>query len=129
MEHDTIARNLSAILNAEKVGKSTIMITPTSKLMISILELMKEHRYIGDFEKIENGKGGIIKVNLLGAINNCGVIKPRFSVKVNEYIKFEKRYLPARNVGLLIVSTSKGIMTNTKSKSLNLGGKLIAYAY
>ena len=70
-----------------------------------------------------------MKINLIGSINKCGVVKPRFSVKKNDFEKYEKRYLPAQNFGILIVSTSQGIMTNYEAKEKNLGGKLLAYVY
>ncbi|MDZ4226799.1 MAG: 30S ribosomal protein S8, partial [Candidatus Pacearchaeota archaeon] len=59
----------------------------------------------------------------------CGVVKPRFPVKLDEFEKFEKRYLPAKNFGIIIVSTSNGIMTHIEAKEKKLGGRLIAYIY
>ena len=58
-----------------------------------------------------------------------GAIKPRFAVKATEYEKFEKRYLPAKGFGILIVSTVKGLMTHYEAKQQGLGGRLIAYCY
>ena len=66
---------------------------------------------------------------MAGSINKCGVIKPRFSVKKNEYEKFEKRYLPAHGFGIIIVSTPKGLMMHDEAIEKGLGGKLIAYCY
>jgi len=65
----------------------------------------------------------------LGRINDCGVIKPRFPVKKNEFEKWEKRYLPSPDVGLLVISTSKGVMTHREAKELGIGGVLLAYVY
>jgi small subunit ribosomal protein S8 len=62
-------------------------------------------------------------------LNKCGVIKPRFKVRIGDYEKYEKRYLPAMDFGILIISTSKGIKTNTLAKKENLGGLLISYVY
>ena len=90
---------------------------------------MNEHRYIGTFEEIEDGKGGILKINLLGNINKCGVVKPRFSTKKNGFEKWEKRYLPAKDFGLLLVSTPKGVITHNEAKTQETGGKLLAYCY
>jgi small subunit ribosomal protein S8 len=66
---------------------------------------------------------------LIGNVNNAGVIKPRFSVTKDNYEKFEKRFLPARNIGVMVVSTSQGIMTHHESKKKNIGGRLIAFCY
>ena len=90
---------------------------------------MNENHYIGSFEVIEDGKGGILKINLLGNINKCGVIKPRFSTKNNTFEKWETRYLPAKDFGTIIVSTSKGIMPHYQAKEKKMGGKLLAYCY
>ena len=90
---------------------------------------MQDNQYIGSFEEIKDARGTYLKVNLLGKINNCGAIKPRFSVDLTTYEKFEKRYLPARNFGIMIISTPDGIMTHTESKNKKLGGRLISYVY
>ena len=57
-----------------------------------------------------------LKLNLLGNINKCGVIKPRYSVKNDEFEKFEERYLLARGMGILIVSTPEGIIVHHDAK-------------
>ena len=129
MMQDTIASALSNILNAEKIGRSFCIVKPFSKMLKELLTIMNEKGYLGSFELIDDGRGRMIKVNLIGKVNKCGVVKPRFSVKKDEYEKFEKRYLPAKGFGMLIVSTSKGIMTHTDAFEKKLGGKLIAYVY
>ena len=70
-----------------------------------------------------------LRNELKGNINKCGVIKPRHAVKKDEFEKFEKRYLPAKNFGILIVTTPKGIMTHYEAKELGIGGRLLAYMY
>jgi len=129
MMHDTLATALSNILNAEKVGKEFCIAMPFSKMLKEILTLMNNKGYIGAFEIVDDGRGKLVKISLIGKVNNCGAIKPRFSVKKGGFEKFEKRYLPAKNFGMLIVSTSKGIMTHTEAIEKKLGGKLIAYIY
>ena len=90
---------------------------------------MNQRNYIGSFEEVEDGKGGLLKINLLGNINKCGVVKPRFSTKYTTFEKWEKRYLPAKDFGVLVVSTPKGVMTNMQAKQERTGGKLLAYCY
>jgi len=126
---DILANALTQIKNAEKVAKASCVIKPVSNLLRDVLTLLKEEGYIGDFETIDDGKGGIINVNLLGRINECGAIRPRFSVSKNELEKFEKRYLPSKNYGIIIVSTNQGIITNEKAKKMNIGGTLLAFVY
>lgn len=70
-----------------------------------------------------------MKIQIIGTLNKCAVIKPRFSVKKDGYEKFEKRYLPAKDVGVIIVSTSQGMITHTEAKKKGLGGSLVAYFY
>ncbi|MCW1296300.1 MAG: 30S ribosomal protein S8 [Candidatus Parvarchaeota archaeon] len=129
MKTDTLADALTIIMNAEKTGKSECIIKPASKQIKEVLRIMKEHGYIGDYEFIENNRGGIFKVKLIARINKCCAIKPRFSYTIDEIEKFEKRYLPAKDFGIIIVSTNKGMMTHLEAKNKKLGGVLIAYVY
>ena len=85
MEHDLLARAVSAIKNAENRGKTTVELKPSSKLIQHVLTLLKKENYITDFKFIEDKRGGIIMVDLKGVINNIGVIKPRYSVKLAEF--------------------------------------------
>ena len=127
--NDTLANVMSHILIEDNKGKKEITVRPSSKLIINILKLLHENNYIGSFKEVKDLKGGYIIVNLLGNINKCGVIKPRYNVKSDNYEKFEKRYLPAYGFGFLIVSTNKGLMTGEDAIKNNMGGKLIAYVY
>ena len=126
---DIIAQALSQILNAEKRGKSSCVIKPVSKLLREVIGIMKDEGYVGEFEVIDDGKGGILNLNLTGELNGCGAIKPRFSPKVNEFEKFEKRYLPSKDFGTLILSTTKGVISLKKAKKEKIGGQLLAYVY
>ena len=129
MLNDPLANLFSMILNNELIGKGEITVKPISKLMKHILKLMKDHNFVGDFKETEDSKGNYLKLTLLGNINKCGVIKPRYNIKNADFEKFEKRFLPAKDVGILLVSTPKGLMTHTEAKSKKTGGKLIAYVY
>ena len=104
-------------------------VKPSSKLITKVLEIMNSGLYIGSCKVIEDGKGDVVEISLIGAINKCGSIKPRFSVKIGSYEKFERRFLPAKDFGMLIISTPKGIMTHTDAKARGIGGKLLAYCY
>ncbi|MEM1538508.1 MAG: 30S ribosomal protein S8 [Candidatus Nezhaarchaeales archaeon] len=126
---DTLSNALSTIMNNEAVGKSECLVTPASKLIAGVLKVMLKEGYIGNFELIDDGRQGKIRVQLLGRINKCGAVKPRFPVKLEEYDKYEKRYLPSYDMGLLIVSTPKGILSHKEAKALRSGGVLLAYVY
>jgi small subunit ribosomal protein S8 len=128
MRHDILADALAAIKNAERVGKKECVVS-ASNLVKGVLKILQAKGYIGPFEFIDDGKSGKFKIELKGKIIDCNAIKPRFSVKLDEFEKFEKRFLPARDVCLLVVSTPKGIVDHKKAKELKTGGKLLAYCY
>ena len=126
---DPVANGLTAIKNAEMVRKKEVVICPASKLLGAILKVMQKYGYIGEFEYVDDGRAGKFRVQLLGRINKCGAIKPRFPVRRDEFEEWEKRYLPARDVGILIVSTSEGVMSHHEAKRRGIGGRLVAYVY
>ena len=127
--NDPLSNTLSNMQNAEKIGKKLCYSKPVSIIITKVLDLIKANHYIGDYKIIHDNKGGIVEINLLGRINKCNVIKPRYSVKKDNYVKYEKRYLPASGFGILIVSTTKGIMTHEEAKAKKTGGRLLAYCY
>ncbi|MBI4139666.1 30S ribosomal protein S8 [Candidatus Woesearchaeota archaeon] len=129
MLNDPLAGILSKILNAEKTGKRECLYKPVSKLTVKVLDLLKGNGYIKECTTTTTTKGTSATVALSGNINKCGVVKPRFSVETKEIEKFEKRYLPAKGMGILIISTSKGLMSHNEAVQKNLGGRLIAYCY
>ena len=120
---------LVMIKNAEARGHREVIIWPSSKLVGNVLRVMQRYGYVGEIEFIEDGRGGKFKVQLLGKINDIGAIKPRFNAKASELRAWEEKYLPARNVGILILSTSKGVLSHLEARQLNVGGVLIAYVY
>ena len=126
--NDPLANVMSNILNSEIISKKFITIS-SSKLIKNVLTVMNDEGYIGSFEEIKSKKGNKVKINLLSRINKCGVIKPRLAIKKDDYEKFEKRFLPAKNFGVLLVSTTQGIITNEEGKEKGIGGKLIGYCY
>ena len=128
MQHDLVSDMASAITNAERVGKKFVIVK-ASNLIMNILRVMQRHDYIGDIEYIEDGRGGKIKIELLGKINKCGAIRPRFSVGKDEMEKYERRYLPAAGLGILILTTSQGVLSHEEAKKKGIGGKLLVYVY
>jgi small subunit ribosomal protein S8 len=129
MQHDPLNDALVSIKNAELSGKMKCTIYPASKLTGRVLNIMQKYGYISQFEFVENGRGGEFIVKLNGRLNSCGVVKPRFSVKKDEIEKFERRYLPGKNFGILVISSTKGVISNTEAKDMGIGGKLLAYVY
>mgnify|MGYP001584382591 FL=1 len=123
MSQDIVADALNEIRNAKRAHKAEVEIRRHSKLLISVLALAKLRGYIKDYKLSKS-----LKVEI-GKLNECKAIKPRFTVTVSEIEKYEKRYLPARGMGVLVMSTSKGIMTNETAREKEIGGSLIAYMY
>lgn len=126
--NDPLADALSKINNAVKALNKDVTVKK-SKFLISILNVLKDNGYIGSYEEVEDSKQSLVKINLIGTINQCGVIKPRFSVKLNELETFEKRFLPAKDFGVLLISTNKGLITQKKAKDIHVGGNLVGYCY
>jgi len=128
MRHDLLSDALSAIQNGDSVGGKEA-VSPCSKMVKHVLQVLQKNKYIGNFELVDDGRGGRFRVGLTGTINHCGTVRPRMSVTKEEWAKWEKRYLPAAGFGLLIVSTSKGVMTHEEAKKAGIGGKLLAFVY
>ncbi len=126
---DPLADALTNMRNNEMQGNNQCTITPASKMIGQVLRTMQKEGYIGEFEYVDDDKAGKFAVELEGNINKCGVIKPRHAVKNNEFEKFEKRYLPSKNFGIMIVTTSEGIMTHHEAKESGIGGRLLVYVY
>lgn len=126
---DPLADALTNMRNNEMQGNNTCTITPASKMIGHVLRTMQKEEYIGEFEFVDDGKAGQFQVELEGNINKCGVIKPRHAVKKDEFEKFEKRYLPSKNFGIMIMTTPEGIMTHKEAKEKGIGGRLLVYIY
>ncbi len=129
MLNDPLANALSTIMNAESRSMKSCLIKPSSTLIKTVFKLMNAHNYLGKFTEKETSRGTVLSVELLGAVNKCGAVKPRYSVKHENFEKFEKKYLPAKDFGFMLVSTPQGIMTHIEAKQKSLGGRLIAYFY
>ena len=124
MSQDIVADALNQMLNALKAGRTSIIVARHSKLLLSVLAIAKLKGYVKEY-KVE---GNSLKIEI-GKLNHCRAIKPRYIVKVQDMEKYTKRYLPAKDLGVLIVSTSQGLMTHQTAQDKNIGGSLLAYFY
>ena len=127
MSQDIIADALNGMMMSLSVGKREVKIPKISKVLIKLLEMMKTRGHI-DFSVDENDKKPFAIVKFI-KLNKCSTVKPRYSVMVEDIDKYARRFLPSRNLGVLIVSTSKGLMTHHEAVEQNLGGSLMAYFY
>jgi small subunit ribosomal protein S8 len=126
---NTIADAMSTLKNASDGGKSTCTVEPASKLIGAMLRIMQDAGYIGSFDYVDDRRGGQFQVHLSGGINKCGVITPRYPVGLEELEYWETRYLPAKNFGLLILTTSQGVLTHEQARQAGIGGELLGFVY
>ena len=126
MSHDVVADALNMIRNAKKARKDTVKIKRISNLLIEVLKIMKQKEAIKKY-KI-NAKDKTLDITI-GDLTECRAIKPRFTCKVEDIEKYRRRYLPARQIGTMLVSTNKGLLTYEEAQEENIGGCLIAFFY
>ncbi len=124
---DPIADMLTRIRNANMVGKDIVNI-PASKIKIGIAEVLKKEGFIKDFNKISDGKQGLLRVSLkYGPLNqkviNC--IKRESKPGRRVYKKVEEVGRVLNGIGISIYSTSKGILSNKECRMNKVGGELI----
>ena len=128
---DPIADMLTRIRNANSARHLSVDI-PASNLKKSIAEILLEEGYIKNYQIIDDGKQGIIRVSLKYAENKQRVISgiKRIS-KPGLRVYAGKDELPRvlKGLGIAIVSTSKGIMTDKKARKENVGGEVLAYIW
>lgn len=125
---DLISSNLSNLNNSSKVSKSSVEVK-TSKFFLEIAKKLQEYEYLNEITLIEDNKQGKLKLTLQGTINKCASIKPRFPIKVNEIEEYEKKHLPSKDFGILLISTNQGLLTQYEAKEKGVGGTLVGYCY
>ncbi|MEK6906033.1 MAG: 30S ribosomal protein S8 [Nanoarchaeota archaeon] len=126
MSHDVVADALNMIKNAKKSGKENVEINRISNLLIEILKIMKQKGAVKKY-KIDSKKKSVEIT--IGDLEECKAIKPRFTVDKLQIEKYRRRYLPSRDIGIVVISTNKGLMTHKEAQEENIGGCLIAYFY
>ena len=126
---NVLSNLFTTLYNNESRRKKECIVIPASRFGSEILRVMQKHRYIGEFEQIDDGRSGKFRIQLLAKINKCGIVTPRYSVKKDSYLGWERQFLPAYSMGILVVSTSVGIMSHHEAQDKGLGGVLVGYVY
>jgi small subunit ribosomal protein S8 len=128
---DTIADLLTRIRNASAAKHDTVDI-PASKVKAAICQILLDEGYIKDFTKIEDGKQGVLEVTLKYTAEKTSVItglrrvsKPGLRI----YSNAENLPKVMKGLGVAIISTSKGIMTDRDARKANVGGEVLAFIW
>ncbi|MBD5142568.1 MAG: 30S ribosomal protein S8 [Oscillospiraceae bacterium] len=128
---DTIADLLTRIRNASTAKHATVDI-PASNVKKAITEILADEGYIKGFQIVDDGKQGIIRVTLKYTEDRTPVISGLRRVSkpgLRIYSSCEDMPKVRKGLGIAIVSTSKGIMTDKKARALHVGGELLAYIW
>ena len=126
---NTVADAMSTLKNASDTGRAECTVQPAARLIGELLRIMQEAGYIKEYTRVEDGRGGQFKVVMSGLINKCGCISPRYSVSLDEMEYWEQQYLPSKSIGMLMISTSKGVMGHHDARRNGVGGELLGYVY
>jgi len=124
-----LADALKSIVNAEKRGRRQVMIRPSSKVVIKFLQTMQRRGYIGEFELIDDHRSGKIVVELLGRINKCAVVSPRYDVEVKDIEQLTADLLPSRQFGHIVLTTTYGILDHEEARRKHTGGKILGFFF
>ena len=126
---DRFADAINKIKTNERIGRQECVVAST-KLMRTVLDLLKSESYINDYEEFTDRKFKMLRdeareqdqQHRSGQAALCGAACRLIQ-------KYEMRYIPSRDFGMLILSTSQGVMTNKEAKEKSIGGRLLAYVY
>ena len=128
---DTIADILTRIRNANSAKHATVDV-PASNMKKAITQILVDEGYVKGYQVIEDGKQGIIRITLKYGENKSQVItglrrvsKPGLRI----YSSCEDMPKVMKGLGIAVVSTSKGIMTDKKARELNVGGEVLAFIW
>ncbi|KAI0458630.1 40S ribosomal protein S22-like protein [Xylaria acuta] len=126
-----LADAMNSINNADRMGKRQVMIRPASKVTVEFLNIMQKHGYVGEFEIVDDHRSGKIVVQLNGrqVLNKCGVISPRYNIKISQMEKWVTKLLPARQFGHIVLTTSAGVMDHNTARRKHVSGKILGFFY
>ena len=127
---DPIADLLTRIRNANKMHHEKVSI-PSSSLKLNILKVLKEEGFITDYRVIEDNKQNVIEVTLKYNNNECVIKGLRRISKpgLRKYTDVDNLPKVLHGLGIAIISTSKGVMTDSEARKQKVGGEVLAYVW
>jgi len=128
---DPIADMLTRIRNANSQKHESVLV-PSSKMKVAIAKILEDEGYISGYEVTEDGKQGVMKITLKYGANKFKVISGLKRVsKPGLRVYASKEDLPRvlKGLGIAIISTSKGIMTDKEARKQNVGGEVLAFIW
>ena len=128
---DPIADMLTRIRNANQVSHATVEM-PSSKLKLQLAKLLKEEGYISDYEEKTSDKFKVLSITLKYDAKNKPIITKLERVSkpgLRNYSKAKNLPKVLGGMGIAIVSTSKGLLTDRKARKENIGGEILCYVY
>jgi small subunit ribosomal protein S8 len=131
MHSDTISDFLTRIRNAQQAGHRRVDI-PASKLKRAMTKILVDKGYINKFIDIEDGKQGVLRLFLKYDAYGQPVIKELKRISkpgLRKYSPNEKLPKSYNGLGIVILSTSKGVMTDKEARKLNVGGEVLCSVY
>ncbi|EGR28175.1 hypothetical protein IMG5_181040 [Ichthyophthirius multifiliis] len=124
-----LPKALKTLVKAKKRGKKQVLLKPCFKSTIEIFENYVKNGYIGEYEIVDDHRSKKVVVELLGRINKCGVISPRYDVPLNDFEKWTNNVLPSRQFGHVVFTTTYGILTHEECRLRHTGGKALGFFY
>ncbi len=127
---DPIADMLTRIRNANNAKHETVDV-PASKLKLAIAKILMEEGYIKSYQFIENGNQGVIKITLkyLGKEKVITGLRRVSKPGLRVYVSSEELPKVLRGLGIAIISTSKGVMTDKNARKEHVGGEVLAFVW
>ncbi len=128
---DPIADMLTRIRNGAQASHPSVDV-PSSKLKVALAKVLKEEGYIADYEVKKVGKFDVISITLKYDSNNKPVITKLVRVSkpgLKTYSKAKNLEKVLGGLGVAVISTSKGLMTDRKARKENIGGEVLCYVY
>ncbi|XP_032202441.1 40S ribosomal protein S15a-like [Mustela erminea] len=126
---NALADALKSINKAEKRGNRLVLARPCSKVIVRFLMVMMKHGYTSEFEITDAHRAGKIAVNLTGRLNKCGVISPRFDVRLKDLEKGQNNLLASRQFGFIVLTTSAGLMDHEEARRKHTGGEILGFFF